>query len=109
MAEEFSTVGFVKAIPGMIRKVWPGFWVVIVAVTLCLYFDNPTGLDVLTVSEWLSLHALVVIGMITTTIWLYCTYERPAVNMAVIGLWLLASGGCVLSDFLLKLITGSGG
>ena len=102
MSENFSTTGFIKAIPSMIRKVWPGIWPLIVIVALSLYFSNPTHLDVLSFSEWAVLHILLVVGMIATTIWLYNTYERPAVNMAVIGLWLLTSAFCMMADLFLR-------
>lgn len=102
MSEDFSTLGFIKAIPGMLRKVWPGLWPLIVVIALCLYFDSPTRLEVLAFSDWLTLHIIIVIGMIATTTWLYNTFERPVVNMAVVGLWFLATAFCMLADFILQ-------
>jgi hypothetical protein len=102
MSEEFSTLGFIKAIPGMMRKVWPGLWPLVIVITLCLYFDSPTRLDVLSFSDWLTLHIVIVIGMLSTTIWIYNTFKRPAANMAIIGLWFLATATCMLFDLILK-------
>jgi hypothetical protein len=102
MNNEFSPIGFIKAIPAMTRRVWPGFWPLIVIITLFLYFDDPTHLNVLAFSDWAAMHILIVVGMISTTIWLYNTYKRPVVNTAVIGLWLLASAFCMLADFILQ-------
>jgi hypothetical protein len=101
MSEEFSTTGFIKAIPAMTRKVWPGIWPLIVVVTASLYFGN-ASLDVLSFSDWAIMHVLIVVGMISLTIWLYNTFERPAVNLAVIALWLLASAFCMLSNWFLR-------
>ena len=102
MNEDFSALGFIKAIPGMMRKVWPGLWILIIIISLCLYFDSPTRLEVLSFSDWATLHVIIVIGMIATTTWLYNTFKRPIVNMAVVGLWFLATAFCMLADFILQ-------
>jgi hypothetical protein len=102
MEEEFSLIGFIKAIPAMVKKVWPGFWLLIVIITAVLYFSSPEHLGVLSFSDWAVLHVLVVIGMIAITIWIYNTFPRPAANLLVIGIWFMASAFCVLSDLMLK-------
>ena len=102
MENDFSVIGFIKAIPPMLKKVWPGLWPLVLIVSAILFFSSPEHLDVLSFSEWLDLHLLVVFGMVTISIWLYNTYPRPVVNMIVIGLWLLASACCVFGDLLLK-------
>jgi hypothetical protein len=100
--EEFSVIGLLKAIPAMTRKVWPGLWPLVLIVSASLYFGSPEHLDVLSFSDWAVLHTLILFGMLSLTIWLYNTFERPVVNMAVIGLWLMASAFCYLSDLILK-------
>ena len=102
MSEDFSTLGFIKAIPGMMRKVWPGLWPLVLIISLCLYFDSPTHLEVLSFSDWASLHVIIVLGMIAATTWLYNSFKRPVVNMAVVGFWLLATAFCMLADFILQ-------
>ena len=102
MNKDFHMLGFVKAIPTMTRKVWPGFWPLVIIVSLCLFFSNPTHLDVLSFADWAVMHLLIVLGLFATTTWLYNMFERPVVNMAVIGLWLLASAFCMLADLILK-------
>ena len=102
MNEDFSAVGFFKAIPGMMRKVWPGLWILVIIISLCLYFDSPTHLETLSFSDWATLHIVIVIGMVAATTWLYNTFKRPVVNMAVAGLWFLATAFCMLADFILR-------
>ena len=74
MTENFSTKGFIRAIPAMTRKVWPGIWPLIVVVIVSLYFSS-APLSVLPFSEWAIMHVLIVVGMISLTIWLYNTFE----------------------------------
>ncbi len=105
MTENFSTKGFIRAIPAMARKVWPGIWPLIVVVIVSLYFSS-APLSVLPFSEWAIMHVLIVVGMISLTIWLYNTFERPAVNLAVVALWLLASAFCMMADWVLR-VAGS--
>ncbi len=102
MNEDFSTLGFIKAIPGMLRKVWPGLWPLIAIISLALYFDSPAHLEVLSFEEWLNLHIIALVGMIATTTWLYNTFKRPVVNMAVAGLWFLATAACMMADLILQ-------
>jgi hypothetical protein len=61
-------------------------------------------MDVLPFADWAIMHVLIVFGMISFTIWLYNTFERPAVNLAVIALWLLASAFCMFASLLLGLV-----
>ena len=100
--EKFSTVGFIKSIPGMVKKVWPGLWPLVLVITLCLYFDSPTRLDVLSFADWAALHIVILIGMLAASIWIYNTFKRPAANMAIIALWFMATAFCMLFDMVLK-------
>ena len=104
MDSQFNTVGFVKAVPGMFRNVWPGLWPLVIAIGLILYFTEPDHLHILPFSNWLALHLLIIGGLVSVTVWLYNTYKRPVVNMAVIGVWLLASAMCQLFDLIFGML-----
>jgi len=109
MQRDFSTIGFIKSIPALMRNVWPGMWILVPAVSAGLFFSGPSHLTVLSLSDFIVLHILAVLGMLGVTTWLYNTYERPAVNMAVAGIWFLASAACMLVELLLNignLVTG---
>ncbi len=101
MAENFNTMSFIKSIPAMVRKVWPGLWYLIVVVTLSLYFSN-SPLRFLATGDWVALHILIVIGLIALTVFFYNAFERHTANFATLALWLLASAACMMAEFILR-------
>jgi hypothetical protein len=103
MSEEFNTASFLKAIPKMFGKVWPGVWVIIVVIPLVIHFTDTTT-NVMSLDIWLTVHIQIFIGLIALTVWMYNSFERYAANMLAIGTWLIASGICYLVDDILQLI-----
>ncbi len=97
---DFDFLEFIRSIPPMVKNVWPGIWPLIIIVSLFLYFGSPGHLDGLSFSDWASLHVVILIGMISLTIYLYNAIERPLSNMAVMGLWFMATAICMMADFL---------
>jgi len=101
MTENFNTMTFIKSIPAMIRKVWPGLWLLIVIITLSLYFSN-SPLSFLAFEDWVTMHLLIVIGLIALTVFFYNAFKRHTANFATLALWLLASAACMMAGFILR-------
>jgi len=85
----------------MMKKVWPGLWVLIIVISMSLYWSN-TPLDYLLFSDWLVMHVLIVLGLIALTIFIYNAYERHAANFATLAIWFLASAVCMMAGFILR-------
>ena len=93
--------GFVQAIAGMAKQVWPGAWAVIVGVITAVYLTDP-GLNYLTRDAWLTGHILLLIGLIAATLGIYNRFNRANAAIMTIALWLGTGGVCYLAEGMLQ-------
>ena len=103
--ETSGLMGFLRAVPKMVKNVWPGAWIVCVVVTVAVYASDP-GLRFLTLDEWLTAHILIVIGLLALTVAIYNALDRMSAAMTTIALWLLAAGICYFAEAALRVANG---
>jgi hypothetical protein len=98
--------GFLRTVPKMVKKVWPGAWIVCIIAALAVYISDP-GLNFMTLDEWLTAHILVTIGLLLLTVAIYNVLERMPAALVTIAMWLIAAGICYFAEAALRVASGA--